>query len=70
MLIVFYLFYFSTEYRDLNFGDSCRPHHDFYVYQPSADGDFKFEIGQLPFDVNEIEVMKILATGSYYYVDV
>ena len=38
---------------------------DANLYRPTAKGEFAFKIMGTSFDVNEIETMKVLLTGTY-----
>ena len=52
---------------DLKWVQSCEVAKEFdeNLYRPTAKGEFAFKIVGSSFNVNEIETMKVLLTGTY-----
>ena len=63
-----YLYFFSAEGVFVDFKKKCMVANEYRknLYRPSGEGDFTFElIDPPPFDVKEIDAMKISVLGTF-----
>ena len=64
---IYFFQFFISGIDDLKWVQSCEVAKEFdeNLYRPTAKGEFAFKIVGSSFNVNEIETMKVLLTGTY-----